>query len=153
MNFPVPSGRIGTCVVRAFLLNLAIILGSNCLVMPARADVSASDTAALQFRHEESASTTQLILGLGFVATLAALAFALKRHLERTGKLPAPAGGRGLRIVQVKRVGPRLSVVQVEINGNHSVVFADNGHALLRLAESKPGSDPEVTATTAESKS
>ena len=110
--------------------------------MVAQADPVGGDAQPLAFRHEEPASATQALLGLGFVAVLAAVGFGLKRHFQIIAPSRAALNGQGLRIVQFRRVGPRLSVVRVEIDGRRTVVFADNGNALLTLADWTEPSKP-----------
>jgi len=127
-------GRADRCSGR-LARRAACLLG----FLPALSALAADGgTQALDFRHDDGVSIAQLLLALGFVAILAAAGWWLVRYLRQAG-LVQPVVGRtassAVRVLQLKRVSPRLSIVTVSIDDRRTVVFADNGQSLLLLSD------------------
>ena len=97
-------------------------------------DSTAPGAQPLEFRHEEAAAPGKAVLGLAFVAVLAALGWGGVQYLRRSGRVPAPSSAQGVKVLQFKRLSARLSIVTVNIDDRQTVIFADNGHSLLLLS-------------------
>jgi hypothetical protein len=106
------------------------------LVAPVAAIADAASSAAppLEFRHDDAGASGQGLMAMMFVAVLAAVAWGLVHYFRQTGRSPIGDRTAGVRIIQMKRLTPKLSVVTVSIDSQRTVVFADNGQALLLLA-------------------
>jgi flagellar biogenesis protein FliO len=104
------------------------------------ADAASTAAPALEFRHDDAAASSQGVMALIFVAVLAAAAWGIVYYFRQTGRSPLNERVSAVRIVQFKRLTPKLSVVTVSIDGQRTVIFADNGQALLLLASESKGS-------------
>lgn len=71
----------------------------------------------------------------GFLLLLGAAAFAVVRYGRQWAPLHRVTGSmtRAVRVLEIKRAGPRLRIITVQVDDNSRIVFADNGSALLLL--------------------
>jgi hypothetical protein len=101
----------------------------------AAAGGSGAAAAPLQFRHDNSDLVSRGFIAASFVLLVAVGAavgvYVVRRRLPMN-RFDTP--GAEVRVAQVRRVSKQLSIVTVVVDGSQTVVFADNGHALLQLA-------------------
>lgn len=136
-SLPIPAGR--RCLIAAVLAVLAA--GPGLLQAQTQAPPPAS---SVQFKHGDDALRSRVLLAVFGLVMLAAASVVAVR-VARTRGWVSPAALRGgslLRVVELRRVTPRLTVVALEIGPSRTVVFVDNGQALLLLDDSQAPRSP-----------
>lgn len=120
------------------------------VAMPAECEPSATamvsaSSAPLEFRHDDGDLWMHAGVAAAFVLVVAIGAAFVVKQAGRGGilqRLGASGSTRStnIRVVNLRRLTSRLSIVTVEIDQSKTVIFADNGQSLLMLA-SKEMSD------------
>lgn len=99
----------------------------------AQAEAQVTPAASVSFKHDNGHLGGKLLLALGFLSLVAAGAFVLVR-LKKDGRLRLLPGVldeyEGCRVLEIKRIGARLTVVTVRTPGGAIVTIAENGHSI-----------------------
>jgi len=123
------SGRLWRCLVPSTLL-----AGWGKALAAAQA---VAESAPPAFAGDDLGLIHHIAVGLGCVVVIALLGWATVVWSRKHGwpALGQPSAELPLRVLAVRRVGQRLQVAAVQVSPGQVVVIADNGQAIVKIAE------------------
>jgi hypothetical protein len=93
--------------------------------------------SAVQFRHSDDPVESKLGVSLlASLAILAAGAAAIYLGKRRSGLLGSREFGAQIKVLNVRRISSKLTIVMIEADEGRRIVFADNSQSLLLLSDS-----------------
>lgn len=139
-----------TITLKAMLLLFALVCAGDIHAAPDDRTTSAVQSDGVSFRTDAGLPLAKLLTALFFVGGLALIAVVAKRYANRhrLANLGLP-GERmpEIRLLGMRRLGPRLKIMAIEVGRDKVFLLADNGNHLLKL-DQWPVSIPTNAAET-----
>lgn len=121
------------------LLSLLLVLALSGAVQAAQPYVDAGSKApsSLPYKKERAVSSSDVgrvvVVFVFVVAVAVGVAYLLKRYFVAA---PGDAGGKRIRIAEVRRLGPKTALYLVEVDGR-SLLLGQQGDRLILLEPTK----------------